>query len=145
MSMNVVFLQGRLVSDPRIDEGAKYGFLTLAVRRDYKNKDTGEYDSDFIDVMVTGEKTCELYRKHFHKGDPVIINGGRIQVRTKELENGKKEHRLTLVVSNVEFPISKSNGGGVSNAAPAASAPAPAAAPAPAQDEVLIDDDDLPF
>ena len=144
MSMNVVFLQGRLVSDPRIEEGAKYGFLTMAVRRDYKNKETGEYDSDFIDVMVTGEKTCELYRKHFHKGDPMIINGGRLQVRTKELADGKKEHRLTLVVSNVEFPLNRSNGGNA-NAATSAAQGNTAPAPAPAQDEVLIDDDDLPF
>lgn len=144
MSMNVVFLQGRLVSDPRIEEGAKYGFLTMAVRRDYKNKETGEYDSDFIDVMVTGEKTCELYRKHFHKGDPMIINGGRLQVRTKELADGRKEHRLTLVVSNVEFPLNRSNGGNANAAAPAAQGNT-APAPAPAQDEVLIDDDDLPF
>ena len=49
--LNQVILVGRLVKDPelkQLDDGRVVTTITLAVQRNYKNAETGEYDTDFI-------------------------------------------------------------------------------------------------
>lgn len=49
--LNQIVLVGRLVQDPEIRELEKVGYITLAVSRNYKNRN-GEYDTDFIPVTL---------------------------------------------------------------------------------------------
>ena len=54
---NLVFLIGRLVSDPELKKSEKdkdYASITLAVQRSFKNSN-GIYETDFI--------KCKLWRK----------------------------------------------------------------------------------
>ena len=76
--MNVCTFVGRLTSDPNIntrnlDNGStlKVVTFTLAVRRSFKNKQTGNYDADFIPCVAFGEY-CE---KYFHQGLRVCVSG----------------------------------------------------------------------
>lgn len=58
--INKVIIAGRLVADPELrttPSGKAVANFTVAVRRNYKNKD-GNYDSDFISCQVWG-KTAE--------------------------------------------------------------------------------------
>lgn len=40
--LNYGFINGRLVDDVKVGKDGKYGFMTLAVQREYKNKE-GQY------------------------------------------------------------------------------------------------------
>ena len=82
---------------------------TIAVRRDYKNKN-GEYDSDFFNFSVWGVQ-AEFVEKYAHKGDKIAIVGkllnnnyerdgqtvysNDIQVESIELLSPRKENGTT--------------------------------------------------
>ena len=100
--MNNYTLIGRLVKDLEIKESEnkkKYGYLTIAVNRTYKNSE-GEYDTDFIDMIVWNE-LAERVSEYCHKGDLVAVTG-RIETRMKEVED-HNEKVTSLVCSNVSF------------------------------------------
>ena len=79
--MNVCTFVGRLTSDPNIntrnlDNGStlKVVTFTLAVRRSFKNKQTGNYDADFIPCVAFGN-SAEYCEKYFHQGLRVCVSG----------------------------------------------------------------------
>ena len=79
--MNVCTFVGRLTSDPNIntrnlDNGStlKVVTFTLAVRRSFKNKQTGNYDADFIPCVAFGN-SAEYCDKYFHQGLRVCVSG----------------------------------------------------------------------
>lgn len=101
--MNVVILQGRLTEDPIIrDYGTfKTAEFTIAVRRDYKNKTTGEYDTDFIKCKST--RSADYIRQYFHKGEALTVYGKwRIDVYDKD---GSRNWYNYCDVSNVAFAL----------------------------------------
>ncbi len=55
---------------------------------------------------VAWEKTAEFISKYFHKGSFIAITG-RIQTRTYEDKDGKKEYVTEIVVATAEFGGSK--------------------------------------
>lgn len=79
--MNVCTFVGRLTSDPNVntrnlDNGStlKVVTFTLAVRRSFKNKQTGNYDADFIPCVAFGN-SAEYCDKYFHQGLRVCVSG----------------------------------------------------------------------
>ena len=53
--LNKIFLQGRLVADPELRQtpsGVPVASFRIAVDRDFKNKETGEKEADFINVVA---------------------------------------------------------------------------------------------
>lgn len=79
--MNVCTFVGRLTSDPNanthnLDNGStlKVVTFTLAVRRSFKNKQTGNYDADFIPCVAFGN-SAEYCDKYFHQGLRVCVSG----------------------------------------------------------------------
>lgn len=105
--LNQVVLVGRLTSDLEIQEtesGKRRTLLTLAVQRPFKNTD-GEYDTDFIDVVMwdsIAENTVEYCRK----SDVVSIKG-RIQASTYETEEGTRKKVTEIIAEKVTFLSSK--------------------------------------
>lgn len=101
--MNKVCLTGRITKDIELrytDANTAYTGFTIAVRRDYKNRD-GEYESDFI--------TCKAYRysaeflsKYACKGTLVGIVG-TIQTGSYENNEGKKVYTTDIKVDNCEI------------------------------------------
>ena len=97
--MNNVNLFGRLTADPEVkytDAGKCVTRITLAVSRDYKNKN-GEYDADFIPVIIWG-KAAEVVGNNTFKGYRLIVEG-QIQVRSYNDTKTKQKRYITEVVA----------------------------------------------
>ena len=155
MSLNRSIIMGRLVRDPELrttQSGTPVTSFTLAVDRDFKDKDSGEKSTDFIDV-VAWRNTAEFVCKYFAKGRMAIAEG-RLQIREWKDKDGNNRRTAEIVAENVYFGDSKSdNKGAAAPAAPPAygggyGAPDGYGYGAPAGggfQEVNDDDGNLPF
>ena len=148
--LNHITIMGRLTRDPelrRTGSGVAVASFTVAVDRDFGNKDGGERETDFIDC-VAWRQTGEFVSKYFTKGSMAVVSG-RLQIRNWTDKDGNKRRTAEVVADNVYFGESKrSSDGGNTYAAPAASGFGGYSAPAaPASDFAMLDDDDaqLPF
>ena len=136
MKMNSVNIIGNLVKDIELkgQEGNVASFM-VAVQRPFKDKQTGEYESDFIPCIAFGN-TATILAKHFSKGNKIGISG-RWQSGNYENKQGQKVYTNDLVVRDITFVEKK----GQSNApAPKQQANDPFANSAPD-----VDSDSLPF
>lgn len=103
---NIVFLIGRLVSDPEIKKSENekdYMSITLAVQRPFKNSD-GLYESDFIRCKLWNAIATNV-GEYCHKGDLIGVKG-RIQIRNYE-ENNETKYITEIIVEKVSFLTSK--------------------------------------
>ena len=148
--LNHITIMGRLTRDPelrRTGSGVAVASFTVAVDRDFGNRDGGERETDFIDC-VAWRQTGEFVSKYFTKGSMAVVSG-RLQIRNWTDKDGNKRRTAEVVADNVYFGESKrSSDGGNTYAAPAASGFGGYSAPAaPASDFAMLDDDDaqLPF
>lgn len=92
---------GRLTKDVAINAtGAKpVGKFTIAVNRDFKNKD-GKYDADFINC-VAFDKRAEVISQYVKKGQQIILTGSW---RTGSYDkDGVKVFTNELFVDGFEF------------------------------------------
>ena len=104
--MNSVVLIGRLAKDVELAKtksGTSVARTCLAVPRDFKQE--GQPEADFINLMAWS-KTAELLANYVNKGDQVAI-AGRIQVRSYEDKEGKKQYFTEVIVNNIQFLESK--------------------------------------
>ena len=163
--LNHIVLMGRLTRDPelrRTGTGIAVASFSIAVDRDFGSKETGEKETDFIDI-VAWRNTAEFVSKYFTKGRMAVVSG-RLQIRNWNDKDGNKRRSAEVVADNVYFGDSKrdsESGGsyasgssyGGSNYAAGSSYSAPAApsyaapASAPVSDFAMLEDDDaqLPF
>ena len=156
--LNHIVIMGRLTRDPelrRTGSGVAVTSFTVAVDRDFGNKESGEKETDFIDC-VAWRQTGEFVAKYFAKGRMAVVSG-RLQIRNWTDKDGNKRRTAEVVADNVYFGDSKrdgdsgnsSYGGNAYGAAPAGGfgtygAPSQST---PASDFTMLDDDDaqLPF
>ena len=158
--LNHIVLMGRLTRDPelrRTGTGIAVASFSIAVDRDFGSKETGEKETDFIDI-VAWRNTAEFVSKYFTKGRMAVVSG-RLQIRNWNDKDGNKRRSAEVVADNVYFGDSKrdsESGGsyasgssyGGSNYAAGSSYSAPAApsyaapASAPASDFARLEDDD---
>ena len=160
--LNRIVIMGRLVRDPELrttQTGISVTSFTMAVDRDFKNKDTNEKNTDFIDV-VAWRQTAEFVCKYMTKGRMAVVEG-RLQMRDWTDKEGNKRTTAEVVADNVYFGDSRrdGDGGGYSpsygGGQSSYSAPAPRSDPfggygAPPADgdqfaELSTDDGNLPF
>ena len=146
--LNHIVIMGRLTRDPelrRTGSGTAVASFTLAVDRDFGNRESGERETDFIDC-VAWRQTGEFVSKYFAKGRMAVVSG-RLQIRNWTDKEGNKRRTAEVVADNVYFGDSKREGdSGNAYSAPAFGGySAPAAAPA--SDFAMLDDNDaqLPF
>ena len=102
--LNKIFLQGRLVADPEMrhtPSGVAVASLRLAVDRDFKDRNTGEKATDFIDI-VAWRQTAEFVSKYFQKGRMIVVSG-RLQMRDWTDKDGNKRTSAEVVADNVYF------------------------------------------
>ncbi len=151
--MNKVFLIGNLTRDPEMrstQSGVSLCSFSIAVNRRFRNAQTGQQETDFINI-VAWRQLADLCGRYLTKGRKVAVTGA-IQTRTYEAQDGSKRSAFEIVADEVEFLSSSQGnaGSGDYHAAPASapvSAPrvqAPAYAPADAG-FTQVDDDELPF
>lgn len=139
--LNKIFLMGRLTRDPELrhtPSGVPVTSFSLAVDRDFKDKQTGEKATDFIDV-VAWRQTAEFVSRFFTKGRMAVVVGS-LQLRDWTDRDGGKRRAAEVVADTVYFGDSRRDaeaGGGYSIGETPTS---------PASDYQSADDDgELPF
>jgi len=102
--LNHITIMGRLVADPELrttPSGVSVATLRLAVDRDFKNKQTGERETDFINV-VAWRATAEFISRYFTKGRMAVVEG-RLQIRQYTDKEGNKRSIAEVVAENIYF------------------------------------------
>ena len=106
--LNKIFLMGRMTKDPELrhtQSGTAVASFTLAVDRDFKDKQTGEKATDFIDI-VAWRQTAEFVSRYFTKGRMAVVVGS-LQLRDWTDKEGNKRRTAEVVAENVYFGDSK--------------------------------------
>lgn len=100
MDLNHVVLIGRMTDDIKIRQAGEHkaGEFSIAVNG-YKDKDVS-----FINCKCW-DKTTELLEKYTHKGSKISVVGKLVQERWES--EGKKQSRLIVNVSEIQFLDSK--------------------------------------
>ena len=109
--LNHIAVMGRLTRDVelrRTSSGTAVASFTVAVDRDFPNKDTGERETDFIDC-VAWRSTGEFVSKYFQKGSMAVVDG-RLQIRNWTDKDGNKRRTAEIVADHVYFGSSKKSG-----------------------------------
>ena len=112
--LNRIILMGRLTRDPelrRTQNGTAVTSFSIAVDRDFKNKDTGEKSTDFIDI-VAWRQTAEFVCDYFSKGRMAVVEG-RLQIRDWTDKDGNKRRSAEVLADNIYFGDSKRYGDAV--------------------------------
>lgn len=131
--LNRIIIMGRLTRDPELrhtQTGTAVASFSLAVDRDFKDKNTGEKATDFIDC-VAWRQTGEFVSKYFSKGRMAVVEG-KLQIRDWTDKEGGKRRSAEIIADNVYFGDSKKDGesstyrGGVNVDAPSDFDSAPA-------------------
>lgn len=99
--LNNISLCGRTTREfelKYIGTGTAVATNTIAVERDYKNKN-GEYETDFINIEVFG-KSAEFASNYIEKGNLVTVNGSlRIDKYEKD---GQTVYYTKVNVSSIQ-------------------------------------------
>lgn len=143
--LNHIVIMGRLSADPVLrhtQSGTPVANFTLAVDRDFKDKQTGERSTDWIDV-VAWRATGEIVSRYFTKGRMAVVDG-RLQIREWTDKDGNKRRNAEVVAENVYFGDSKREDS--SNASQAYNLPS-VYGPAAEEDQFseMEDSEDMPF
>lgn len=139
MSINRVIVSGNLTREPEVRTTASgnpvMGF-GIAVNDRRKNSQTGEWEDypNFIDCTMFGARAQSVSR-FLSKGSKVAIEG-KLRWSQWETNEGQKRSKIEIIVDEIEFMSSISNGAQV-----------PATASATAVDPMTstLYDDDIPF
>lgn len=110
MAFNKVILIGNLTKDIELKQMQSGMVLTsfdLAVARAFKNKQTGEVETDFIRCQAWG-KTAEFLGRYFTKGKSVVVEGD-LRNNNYTDQNGVKHYEFVVNVQTVSFAGNKSD------------------------------------
>lgn len=142
--LNSVVIMGRLTYDPELKatpSGVSVVRITIACDRNY-SKSGEEKKTDFIDVTAW-RQTAEFVSRYFHKGSMIAVEGS-IQTDSFTDRDGNKRKSFQVVANNVSFCGSKA-GSGVNTEHGEQPASGYSSADNSDFEEIVDDDDDLPF
>lgn len=114
MSLNRVFIGGRLVRDPELrvtSSGMSLCRFSVAVD-DTRKKKGGEIEkrTHFFDVTAFG-RSAEMVSKHFGKGDYLLFEG-KLQQEHWETADGGKRSRVSMILDVLHFTGGRGGQGG---------------------------------
>lgn len=136
--LNHVVVMGRLVADPDLKttpSGVPVCNIRLACDRDYKDKATGERETDWLNVTAW-RGTADYINQYFTKGRMIVVSG-RIQTRNYTDKDGNKRTATDIIAENAYFADSKRDSTAQAD---------PLAQLSESQEyKELADDEDLPF
>ena len=119
--MNNVILMGRLTADPELRQtqsGISSCRFTIAVNRKFKNKDTDQYEADFISC-VAWRQTAEFVSRYFSKGSMICVSGSlRTGSYTDRNYSDVTHYTTDVMVDGVEFTGEKKQQGTSNNQQP---------------------------
>ena len=100
--MNLTTFTGNLGRDwEQANSNTVIAKNSLAVRRDFKNKLTREYDTDWI-PLTAFSKTAETLMQYTSKGSKILIVG-KLQTNNYTDKNGNKRTSYDVIVDRFEF------------------------------------------
>ena len=137
--LNHIVIMGRLTKDPELrttQSGVSVTSFTLAVDRDFKNKDSGEKSTDFIDV-VAWRQTAEFVCKYFSKGRMAVADN--VYFGDSKRDNGGSDYG-----SPPPYGMPAASYGAGGSSAPGGYAP-PGGGESEGFSDMDDDDGDLPF
>lgn len=157
-SLNRAEIIGNLTRDPEVRQtpnGNMVASVGIATNRRWRDRQSGEMkeQTEFHNVVFWG-KLAEIVQQYLKKGRQVYVDG-RLQTRTWESEDGKKNYKTEIIAENMVMLGNRSDGESSSNYdnqdSPAASAPASkpssddSSSSQGGNDEEEIKVEDLPF
>ena len=93
---------GNLVADVELKgQNNNVANFRVAIQRPFKNKQTNEYETDFLTCKAFG-KTAEIIANNFSKGQKIAITGS-VQTGSFDGKDGKKVFTTDVVVNQVTF------------------------------------------
>jgi len=105
MYINKAFIYGNLTRDPEtraLPNGTPVSSFSVATNRVYKDKAGAKQESvDYHNVVVFGRQ-AEIVQQYLRKGSPVFVEG-RIQTRSWDDKEGKKQYRTEINAERVQF------------------------------------------
>jgi single-strand DNA-binding protein len=105
MSLNKALIMGNLTKDPDLKvlpTGAKVCNLSIATNRTWKDASGAKMEAvDYHGVSVFGI-SAENCQKYLKKGSSVFVEG-RIQTRSWEGPDGKKQYKTEIIADRVNF------------------------------------------
>lgn len=148
MYLNKALIVGNLTRDPELKSlpsGIQVTSFSVATNRVWKDKNGQKQESaDFHNIVVFGRQ-AETSNQYLKKGSSVLIEG-RMQTRSWDSPDGKKNYRTEIIADRVQFGQRPS--GGVGTKSP--SSKAATGGPKEELDTISypeedINPDDIPF
>jgi single-strand DNA-binding protein len=137
MYLNKAFIIGNLTRDPELKalpSGMSVTSFSVATNRVWKDaKGVKQEAADYHNIVVFGRQ-AETVAQYLKKGSSVYVEG-RMQTRSWDGQDGKKQYRTEVVADRVQFGDRRDSGSSAS--ATASSAPKSVAK---AKDENTLDD-----
>ncbi|MCB1307020.1 MAG: single-stranded DNA-binding protein [Leptospiraceae bacterium] len=155
--VNKVVLIGRLTRDPELRQtqsGTSYARFSIANNRMYVAGGERREEVSFFNCVAWGRQ-AEVINQYCRKGKQVAIEG-RLQQRSWENQEGKKQSVVDVVVEQLQMLGSPGDGGGSGSSGDGAYGSesrsyAPAQNSPPSYDDPMpydgggMEDDDIPF
>ncbi|MES2622830.1 MAG: single-stranded DNA-binding protein [Patescibacteria group bacterium] len=105
MYINKVTLYGNLTKDPELKSlpnGTHVSSFSVATNRAVKDQSGARKDVPEYHNVVAFGKQAELIHQYIKKGNPIYLDG-RIQTRSWDGQDGKKQYRTEVVLENFQF------------------------------------------
>lgn len=105
MNINKVIIAGNATRDPELrslPSGGKVTSFSVATNRVWNNpQGVRQEASDFHSVVVFA-RLAEVVAQYVKKGTPVFVEG-RLQTRSWDGPDGKKQYRTEIVAEKIQF------------------------------------------
>ncbi len=105
MYLNKVFLIGNLTRDPEIKalpSGSKVASISLATNRVWKDQAGARQEATEYHNLVSFGRQAENLAQYARKGASLFVEG-RIQTRSWDGQDGKKNYRTEIIIDNFQF------------------------------------------
>ena len=154
MYLNKAIIIGNLTRDPELKalpSGMQVASLSIATNRVWRDQNGAKQEgTDYHNVVVFGRQ-AETAAQYLKKGSSVLVEG-RMQTRSWDGQDGKKQYRTEVVADRVQFGNRPSGeaGSSRSSAAPSSSSKSSKeddadALPSVDYPEEEINPEDIPF
>ena len=104
MYLNKAIVYGNLTRDPELKSlpsGMQVTTFGLATNRVWKKDGARQETTDFHNIVVFGRQ-AETVAQYLKKGNSAMVEG-RMQTRSWEGADGKKQYRTEIVADRVQF------------------------------------------
>jgi single-strand DNA-binding protein len=114
MYLNKVFLIGNLTRDPELKalpSGSKVASISMATNRVWKDQAGARQEATEYHNVVAFGRQAENLAQYARKGSSLFVEG-RIQTRSWDGQDGKKNYRTEIIIDNFQFGPKGGNSAG---------------------------------